>query len=228
MFRLTAVAADDNTCAKRYTVGGIKQIDQDMAACALLRNAYVAANRPRWHEAFLSLLPFDDEYRSDLRSALVDNQSVRRLVATNHQAAMLHAANQVLIGDGRDVQLTPAHLQALLDTMPTGRDDAACQSYFLSCIAAVLARLSSTAFFGTHDDGPFAVRRYAAALINAAIRIEDGKPTAPRIGYVEHLPSDNCTEVLSYEMLRDLAAETDESLRHLFDTVRPRNWGPLQ
>lgn len=226
MYRLTAVAADGNAGEQRYAVGAIGQLDRDMAACPLLCNAYIAANRSRWHDAFFPLLPFGNEYRSDFRSALVDNHTIRRLVADDHQRVLLLASHEVLIGDEQDVQPTPAHLEALLDTMPTGRDDPACRSYFLWCLATVLARLSSQAFFGTHQDGPFALRRYAAALGNAAIRMQDDRQSPWRAGCVKQLLSDNCTDALSKTMYCNLAAAArrNDSFHAILDTVWPPQW----
>ncbi|MCP2937237.1 hypothetical protein NK983_31550, partial [Salmonella enterica subsp. enterica serovar Typhimurium] len=85
------------------------------------------------------------------------------------------------------------------DTMPSHREDPACQSHFLCCVAAVLARLSSDAFLGTSNDGPFALRRYAAALGNAAICI-DASMASVRRHYIERLLSDRCTDELSTHM----------------------------
>ncbi len=132
--------------------------------------------------------------------------------------------------DDQDVQPTPAHLEALLDTMPSGRGDPACQSYFLWCLAAVLARLSSQAFFGTHNDGPFALRRYAAALGNAAIRLQDDQQSPWRAGYVMQLLSKYCTDELTKkQMYPDLAAAArrNDGFRSILATVWPPNWGHL-
>ncbi|MCT9126320.1 pentapeptide repeat-containing protein [Cupriavidus gilardii] len=228
MLRLTAVAEPGNTGAQRYDVGGLADIGKDLAACPLLHNAYVGANRSQqWHDGLLAVLPFGSEYLTDFRSAIADNHAVRRLVDHEHQQALAYRSNEVLIGEGKDVQPTPAHLEALLDTMPSHREDPACQSHFLWCVAAVLARLSSDAFLGTSNDGPFALRRYAAALGNAAICI-DASMASVRRNYIERLLSDRCTDELSTHMLLDLSLKRTNNTRQMdvFDTVWPSKWRP--
>lgn len=225
MYRLTA-ASQAGAGERNYTIDGIKEIGRDLKPWPLLARAYLASNQAKWHGQLLDVLPFaiDTDYRADFEAAIVDGVARRRLVEPEHQLALANCVSDVLTGDGADVRLTAEHLRALLAIMPGRQDDGACQAYFLTCLAAVLARLSSERFFGESGHSPFALRRYAAALHHEARHIAPGEQFAGPRDYTALLLGDQCTAVLSSLMLMSLSANRNEDFRAIFDSVWPSKW----
>ena len=224
MYRLNA-AVDPDTGDRRYIDVPIGEPSKDLAACRLLRIAYTMANASSWHDKLVAVLPFGEAYREDFQLALLHSLAIRRLVDEATSLELLDRANEVLIGERRDIHPAPAHLKALLDIMPGDRNDRACQSYFLWCVAAVLTRLTSKDYFGEEKDTPYGLRAYAAGLCNAATSIASASGQhAMHKGWVKALLGNDCTQLLSAEMIHTLSEQGTESFRTIFTTVCPPKW----
>ncbi|WP_422647691.1 hypothetical protein OJJOAM_001678 [Cupriavidus sp. H18C1] len=218
--------------ADAYSCGLVKDVARDLAPWPLLATTYGRYRIAGWQEALLAVVPVG-KYKGDFEAVFRSGAAPRKLVE-DHQDPLRESFGPVLRDGDSGIVMTLEHRQALLDTMPEIAGDAACEGYFLLCLATMFVRLSSWRYFGDHDDGPWALRAYAAALWRAAVQrkaeaegANDGD-TFARIPKAygapwtaEALTTNMCTDMLSGDMVPELKelAQRNERYRDILATV---------
>jgi uncharacterized protein YjbI with pentapeptide repeats len=220
----------------------------DFAPFPLLARAFGAGMQDHTRANYLDSLGLG-EYRGRFDAAFRQvHLRGNALVTISHQTA-LGRIFAPLLDDGHDGpgqrQLAPrladAHLTAILDRhrdiLGQPRDSRRRKAYLLLCLAVQFVRLSSDQAFGNEEESPYALRLYAAALLDKACELD--KQVRDVFGAEQWMQSlcgtrsgtpaaeySTCTTMLYYKM-RDQEARLrpqndDFSLVHT--AIWPKAW----
>jgi ankyrin repeat protein len=126
--------------------------------------------------------------------------------------------------------LKPQHIREVLAVYGQAGDDAdpATKARTLFCLAAVIARLTSSTYFGAEGTSPDPIRHYAAALLQEAHRLSPGVCGAENykdyldklLGFTPGLLT--CTDILSNAMMGHAKLQPD--FRDILMKIKPIAW----
>lgn len=167
-----------------------------------------------------------------IASAMEAPTSAVKLVALADQEALARILGPCYEGTLADSRITDSHLAEICRAFPAFDTGTQTRAYLLLCLSVVFARLSSSHFFGTHEDSPHALRQYAASLLTSACEIDPGLVPASVSAYwqdelrASSMQAFTCTAVVSNLMLnhvRDRAAAR-EDLNEIHAVTWPTAW----
>ena len=125
--------------------------------------------------------------------------------------------------------LSAAHVEQILENyMPIdGLANSLHNARVLFCLAAVMAKLSSSSYFGTEDESPTALRVYAAGLLKKAYEVDPRLCSAEMYRvFLEKLLGLNgaftCTAALYEHMIKHAQHQTD--FKQILLRIKPIAW----
>lgn len=211
---------------------------QDLAPFPLLLKCYEAMQAQHCMHSVLTQLNLG-EYQYQFTYALSANvvrDSSKKLIGPEH-VEPLNAIFYPLIttqSDGEPV-ITHAHGENLFTQLTVLEQAPEKQAALLFCLSTVFVKYSSSSSLGSEHESPFAVRRYAAALLTKAVQLyPDLIPIADANDYKNRLlgrreqrertVTFGCADTLVDNMMTYARRQGSEVMQAMFDHIFPQAW----
>lgn len=168
-------------------------------------------------------------YKELFIGALSGRTNTIRLIAFEHQTALIDLFSPMIHHENDEIRITDAHLQTILNVFPIATREPAGTLFGL---AMLMTRYSSQAVFGAESESPVALRHYALALLNKAMQINPNLMNAQcvqnyRDSLLQRNDAQGCTEQLFTQMFSDargLINAGNHELETVINAVVPSIW----
>lgn len=222
----TQLAAYRKTGINRYENIPINDPEQIFTPFPIFLNKCRQMNAQKNVGNLLAILNLGD-YSPDFQKALrTTNYTTKFTENLEHQFNLGKIFKPLWEGSGTTVCITFPHRQAIFESLRLKEETPINQGAWLFALAALFAKYSSKAIFGTTDNSPEALRFYSLALLNQAYALYPSMLTDAAIeDYRKRLTGQafHCTDTL-FDMMQE-AAHKNTQLNLPFFKIVPIAWG---
>lgn len=217
-----------------FSIKGISNPSQELSDFPFIHYQFLANHSLGNIKRALSSLELDPSYQSRFEAALKvraynQEEEEKKLIHLEHQQALSRMFSYFCYEKDGGYMITAAHYRKLTKTLPVQEAD---KPAWLLGLAILFTRYSSSAIFGTELDSPEMLRRYALALLNTALTLDERLLPAELVkDYRDCLLQKNdalgCTSVLFEKMVGDikrLISQGNASLKLMLRALVPPAW----